>query len=380
MATATQTLTHRHHHLPKPKSSSSTTKLQVCFSFAAYAKKLIHHLNSLHVPILPGLTDSEFSDLESTFKFSFPPDLRSILQEGIPFGLDFPNWRSSASPIFLNAPILNLSTNIRRRRFWAGSWGDRPGNRSELNAAVKKLLECAPVLVPIYTNCYIPASPTAAGNPVFYVDEETVRIMSFDIAGFFQNLDINPVNSTAVTRRIKAIALPAWAATAAREIEFWTDAAENGKRIAATADTATNGWWVPGELTECMEDVFWRLRDGGWTEDEVREMMMMDGCDLSRNVDRTVEDDEEEVRHVRMMSAGDLLRAGWSREDVVYSLDLHDCDRTVVEEGKSSVGATFDFQVPTGFWRQGCGAGGDRRRRRSLGDFISVHSVELEVL
>ncbi|CAN1791160.1 hypothetical protein LINPERHAP1_LOCUS19155 [Linum perenne] len=63
--TTTQTLSHHHHHLPKPKSSSAT-KLQVCFSSVAYAKKLIHHLKSLHIQILPGLSDSEYSDLEST--------------------------------------------------------------------------------------------------------------------------------------------------------------------------------------------------------------------------------------------------------------------------------------------------------------------------
>ncbi|CAN0865008.1 hypothetical protein LINGRAHAP2_LOCUS9108 [Linum grandiflorum] len=371
MAAATATRHHHHHRLPKPKSAPTTaTRLQVCFSYAAYAKKLIHHLKSLHIPILPGLTASEFSDLESEFGFSFPPDLRSILQEGVPFGPDFPNWRSSSSNILnlINLPGFNLSRNIRRRRFWVESWGARPGNWFELNSAVKKLIDGAPALVPIYTNCYIPASPASAGNPVFYIDEESVKILSFDIAGFFQQLEINPVNSTA--------AVPAWAATAAREIEFWTDAAENGVVVVDDDDDADD------ELTECMEEVFWRLRNGGWREDEVREMMMMDGCDRLSDGDRTVvvEDEEEEVRHVRMLSAGELLRAGWSREDVVYSLGLEDCDQTAVEEERKkkspssswSAGATFDFQIPNG-----CGGGGDRRRRRSLGDYIGLHSVEL---
>lgn len=75
-------------------------------------------------------------------------------------------------------------------------------------------------------------------------------------------------------------------------------------------------WWT-GDLVGCMEDVCWRLRNGGWKEDEVREMMMMDGGDER---DRMVSRDlEGVVCHVRVLSLR-LLRAGWSTEDVVDSL------------------------------------------------------------
>ncbi|KAJ4954213.1 hypothetical protein NE237_031045 [Protea cynaroides] len=56
---------------------------RVCFSFAAYAKNVINHLKKCQIPIDDGPSDDEFSSIESTFGFSFPPDLRSILCEGL---------------------------------------------------------------------------------------------------------------------------------------------------------------------------------------------------------------------------------------------------------------------------------------------------------
>ncbi|KAJ4949832.1 hypothetical protein NE237_008309 [Protea cynaroides] len=56
---------------------------RVRFSFAAYAKNVINHLKKCKIPIDDGLSDDEFSSIESTFGFSFPPDLRSILREGL---------------------------------------------------------------------------------------------------------------------------------------------------------------------------------------------------------------------------------------------------------------------------------------------------------
>ncbi|XP_021274322.1 uncharacterized protein LOC110409337 [Herrania umbratica] len=334
-ATATTTQTHP---LMKAPKGPPRSKL-VCFSFAAYSKTLIDHLKSLDIPILPGLTDQEFSSVESTFRFTFPPDLRSILQEGLPVDPSFPNWRSSSPQqlnILLNLPLLSLSKNITLHNFWSDSWGPKPSNSNEALALVKGLLQKAPLLVPIYRNCYIPSTPNMAGNPFFYVDGDEVRILSFDITRFFQEVEFlrrrgvfkpftrkknNSVNNN----------VPAWAATTARRIDFWTDVAEKGRRVVERG--VTRGWWSRGDVGEdlglggCLEEAFWKLREGGWREEEVREMMMIDGCDHNENKEksgtRLVMDGKDAAWHVRVLSVV-LLRAGWTREDVVYSLDLFD--------------------------------------------------------
>lgn len=195
----------------------------------------------------------------------------------------------------------------------------------------KRFLNRAPVLVPIFRNCYIPSSPNVAGNPIISVGAENVRVLSCDITGFFQEFDfLHGGGGSGLSKRL-TVNVPAWAAKAARRIEFWTEVAEGGD---------TRGGWWSGELGACLEEVFWVLRDGGWTEEEVREMMMMDGCDDPKNgasgTTATVIDDKESMAwHVRLMSLV-LLRAGWTSEDVVYSLDLHDDgDEIGVLDGKS---------------------------------------------
>lgn len=102
-------------------------------------------------------------------------------------------------------------------------------------------------------------------------------------------------------------------------MDFWTEVASE-KRGAAVA--AARGWWSEGEsemglgLDGCLEGVFWKLREGGWREEDIRDMMMMDGHDHSTQQSGPTVD----KRRVCEM----LLSGGWSREDVVYSLDLED--------------------------------------------------------
>lgn len=320
-ATATQALLNA-----RPLLSIRTKTTRVCFSVAAYAKNVISHLADCDVPIQEGLSDEEFSSIEAALDFTFPPDLRSILREGLPVGPGFPNWRSSSYQqleILINLPILELLKEVSIGKFWCESWGDVPRDPDVALALARRFLKKAPVLVPIYRHCYIPSNPNLAGNPVFFVHGGHVRMWSLDMAGFFQKGEFFRVE-TGVSR-------PAWAATTERRIEFWTEAVE-------MARGGTRGWWG-GELGVCMEDLFWRLRDGGWREEEVREMMMMDGQDA--NVKQSVVSRENKgvAWHVQVHSMI-MLRAGWSTEDVVESLGSQIPHTT--PDGDS----WLDFQIP----------------------------------
>ncbi|GMJ03887.1 hypothetical protein HRI_004057900 [Hibiscus trionum] len=328
-ATATTTQTQPPNPLLKAPKGPSRSK-HVGLPFATYSKTIIDHLKSLHIPIFPGLTDQEFSSIESTFNFTFPPDLRSILRQGLPVHPSFPNWRSSSPQqlhIFLNLPLLSLSNNIRFNHFWSDSWGPKPSNSNAALALVKKLLRTSPTLVPIYRNCYIPSTPNVHGNPVFYVDGEEVRIMSVDIDMFFQQLralETGGVFNISMMKKSNSVD------TAARRIQFWTEVAERGNRAAVARGFTVGAWWNRAGVEEresrlgaCLEEGFCRLREGGWTEEDVRDMMMIDGCDHNDTGTQLVMDREDAAWHVRVLSVV-LLRAGWTRKDVVYSLDLHD--------------------------------------------------------
>ncbi|KAG8384218.1 hypothetical protein BUALT_Bualt04G0095100 [Buddleja alternifolia] len=316
-------------HIPKP--------LRVCFSYAAYAKNLIHHLQYSNIPVEAGLTEAEFSAVESSFNFTFPPDLRSILQEGLPVGPGFPNWRFSSKQqlhILTHLPILGICKEVSRNcQFWIESWGDRPDDFDRAVKVAEKFLQNAPILVPIYRHFYIPSTPSVSGNPVFYVRGGDVRLWSFDIAGFFQKGEF------CSARLSNLFAAPAWAATLARKIELWTEMADRG--VSAAARVETGGWWS-GDLGGCLEEVFWRLREGGWKMEDVKEMMMIDGCDEMNH-----EDDisggplDRECVEWRVRALSDrLLGAGWSTEDVVESLGY---SGDFLENGVTDGDSCFDF-------------------------------------
>ncbi|XP_014520489.1 uncharacterized protein LOC106777419 [Vigna radiata var. radiata] len=279
---------------PRPK--------RICFSFAAYASSLLNNLKSSNVVIDEGLSDLELRNLESKLKFLFPPDLRAILQQGLPISQGFPNWRSSSTQqlqILLNLPASLILRRVSNTRFWHPSWGPKPPDPTQV---LRRLLNDAPRLVPIYRHCYIPSSPEAAGNPVFYVDDSgDVCLLSFDLSGFFRELLAQETDE------------PVWAATAARKVRFWSELGEN----------QCGRWWWWGmakeELGGCLDRTVWKLREGGWTEEEIREMVTVE--EKKKIHELKLNNKEDMARHVRVLSLV-LLRAGWSREDVVYSLGV----------------------------------------------------------
>lgn len=242
-----------------------------------YSKTTINHLKSLPgLDLSPGLTNQEISAVESSIGFLFPLDLRSILQTGLPVGTKFPDWRSGSTRnsllLLFNRPLLHVSKLVVRNGFWVDSWGTRPGSDAEALSLVNKFMEFAPVLVPVYENFYVPSTdPNLAGNPVFRIDGDGVTALSCDVAGFLQGLNgSDDIRDSGDPRRRP------------RRVEFWTDVAERGRMTVARGPT--RGWWsglscCDERIRACLDDVFWKLRVAGWREDEVREMMMMDGGD-----------------------------------------------------------------------------------------------------
>jgi len=158
-------------------------------SFSVFAGKAIQHLRTKHkIPIEKGLSDEEFVRIEATFGFTFPPDLRAVLQQGVPVGVGFPDWRSGGSQqlrMRLNLPIAGLSYEVAQERFWCKQWGHKPRDTEKAAEIARANLKKVPLLVPLYGHCYIPSSPNLAGNPVFFVYKSDVFCCGFDLGDFF---------------------------------------------------------------------------------------------------------------------------------------------------------------------------------------------------
>ncbi|KAH0450030.1 hypothetical protein IEQ34_020722 [Dendrobium chrysotoxum] len=287
-------------------SSENRLPRRVCFSFAAYSKTVLDHLKSSGVHIAAGLSDDEFAAIESSLGFQFPPDLYSILREGLPVGAGFPNWRFASLQqlqVLVSLPASDLLYEISHSLVWPLAWGPRPDSHTESIARAQSLLAGAPKLVPVYRHFYIAATPNLAGNPVFYILGGDVRCCGFDLSDFFCRKELCFLPAAA----------PSWAATEARRVEVWTDLASGG----FITGGGTHG------LERLMKALGWRLREGGWEEKEVREMLMMgrsDGVKDGMRDRRTVVMDRLDLMwHVRLQALS-LLRSGWSAEDVVYSM------------------------------------------------------------
>lgn len=171
-----------------------------------------------------------------------------------------------------------------------------------------------------------------AGNPVFFIQGCDFKLSSFDVSGFFQNVELWPASAK--------LSSPIWAATSPREVEFWSDMVEWASEIRMKK----REWWAIGELGGCLEELSSTLRDGGWKEEEVREMMMMDGGGGGGGGDdwrKKTNEGKIEMLHVRVLSRR-LLRGGWSREDVTYSLGNYNYQ---VENGFPKEESLLDFQI-----------------------------------
>ncbi|MCO5600687.1 hypothetical protein L7F22_054802 [Adiantum nelumboides] len=179
-------------------TSPTGSNRKVCFSFAAYACNVISHLSKCNVPISRGLSDEEFEQIQARFGFVFPPDLRSILQEGLPVGAGFPNWRSSPPKQLLNMiklPAKGLCNEVLRGTFWCQHWGERPGSLKDAVGIAKQAFKTAPLLVPIYSHCYIPCFPNLSGNPVIFIFQKDVFYCGYDLADFFGREVFVPLGS-----------------------------------------------------------------------------------------------------------------------------------------------------------------------------------------
>lgn len=179
-----------------------------------YIRLLIDHLDIAGVIFDRGLSDEEVERAESTYGFQFPPDLRKLVQRALPISDRFPNWRRG--PIasirrLLALPPEGLLFDVEHSEFWAPAWGERPADRMQALEEVRRRLENAPTLIPIYGHHYIPATPPLTGNPILSVVQSDIVYEGVDLVSYFA--------------AEFGVPCPSWAASAPRAIPFWGDLA-----------------------------------------------------------------------------------------------------------------------------------------------------------
>ena len=329
--------------------STATTVHNSLLSFSSLANNVMTHLRNSGIRVEPGLSDAEFARAEAEFGFAFPPDLRAVLAAGLPVGAGFPDWRAAGGSRLrlrasLDLPAAAVSLQIARNALWAKSWGLRPAEPARALGVARNALKRAPILVPIFNHCYVPCNPCLAGNPVFFVDEDRIFCYGLDLSDFFERESLFRSSESdsdhEVLKRNRSVSIGDFSRRSPdsaggrkpRWVEFWSDAAVDRRRRASSAAGSTEKfldirrWEVPKWVEEYMGRIGSVLKEGGWSESDVFEMVQVSGPGPGPGLleGDIVLLDNQAVLDALLFKADrfseSLRKSGWSSEEVLDAL------------------------------------------------------------
>ncbi|CAN5626078.1 hypothetical protein BH10ACT8_BH10ACT8_12960 [soil metagenome] len=137
----------------------------------------------------PGLTEAQLVGVEARFRFRFNPAHRHLLATSVPLGEQWVNWLQASDAELtrrLAGPVEGALFDVAHNDFWARSWGPRPADEQQALQAAREQLELLPVLVPLYSHRYLPASPAPENSPVFSVHQTDVIYYGVDLLDYFE--------------------------------------------------------------------------------------------------------------------------------------------------------------------------------------------------
>jgi hypothetical protein len=133
-----------------------------------------------------GLSGAELDIAHEQAGAAFPPDLSELLQETLPVGSRFPDWRHARATMqaWRERLVDTIHFDVLHNGFWLPEWGPRPERPEESREAVAAHLAAAPAMIPIYAHRAIPNEPLAAGNPVFSIYQTDIVVYGRDLADY----------------------------------------------------------------------------------------------------------------------------------------------------------------------------------------------------
>ncbi len=155
-----------------------------------------------------GYTAAELERAQALFRLTFPPDLVALLRDRRPVG--GPDWTNEADiRSRLAWPYEGLMFDVEHNVLWWGEWGERPTDAAERAEVLRDVVARAPMLIPVFSHRYLPATPGRAGNPVFSVHQSDVILYGANLEDYLE-------------REENGWGCRPWP-QAIREIDFWSE-------------------------------------------------------------------------------------------------------------------------------------------------------------
>ncbi|RWW81057.1 hypothetical protein BHE74_00010579 [Ensete ventricosum] len=331
-------------------AAPSSSRRRGLHSLRPLAEDVLSHLRASSVPLGPGLSEPELVRLEAELSLSFPPDLRALLALALPSAPGFPDWRAPRPGRLLRLPLAAAALQVARGALWPRSWGPRPAESVRALRCARAALRRAPLLLPLFRRCYVPCYPCLAGNPVFYVDDTRVFSCALDLADFFQRHFAALQPPPSFPRSLHATA-----GFSPRRIQFWSEAAYDShsrNSYSSSSSFCTSSSSAPETpssssssppldqerfveiptprlswFTSYLDRLGSVLRQGGWGESDIREMVYMSSTGVFNGCEDAAVDAEAVLDALLVKAdvcSDSLLRAGWSSDEFsdVLGLDL----------------------------------------------------------
>ena len=137
-----------------------------------------------------GLTVEEIAKIEYIYKIKFPKSLKEFLMIALPISKGFYNWRNLEQDNIMfikkviNRPIEEVD-ELAEEVYWCDEWGEEPENATDIGRIVRKKLQNAPKLLPIYGHRYIPMI-LVDNPPIISIHDIDIIYYGEDLENYFE--------------------------------------------------------------------------------------------------------------------------------------------------------------------------------------------------
>lgn len=80
-----------------------------------------------------------------------------------------------------------LLFDVEYNNFWTNEWGQIPDSLDKKLSIANGYLRDFPILIPIFSHCYIASEPNISDNPIFSVNQTDIKYYGYNLITYLAN-------------------------------------------------------------------------------------------------------------------------------------------------------------------------------------------------